>query len=61
MPAQQNNQQPLPSLDDQLNFIRGAINIVESNPKKNQIIIDNDNAGMLKAIEESLSEVKLQE
>jgi hypothetical protein len=59
--SQSSNQQPtLPPLDEQINFIKGGIKVLE-NVKDAQIVIDKNNMAMLKAIDESLGEIKLHE
>jgi hypothetical protein len=55
-----NQQRSQHSLEEQLIFVKGGIQILE-NQKKAEIIIDKDNIEMLKAIKESLDELKLSE
>jgi len=60
---QSKNPQPH-SLEDQLKFVKGGIEVLEKQQGKNkeaEIVLDKDNLPMLKAIEESLGELKLSE
>ena len=51
------------SLEDQLKFVKGGIEVLEKSHgrKEPELIIDRENLPMLKAIEESLGELKLSE
>lgn len=51
-----NNNNNKPSLDEQINFIRGARHIVAS--EKRVVLFDKDNNDMLMAIEENLLAVQ---